>query len=77
MTSLTLGPIIGKVTETSARILVEYPADTHVTMKLIKSGSKSHPTVEKLCSANVPTVFHFDELDLNTIYKVETADGSI
>jgi len=66
---VNLGPIIGKVTHNSARILVEFNKVQEVTCFL--QSDKGETKICKLISrANMPVVFKFDNLRPKTHYKV-------
>lgn len=69
---ITLGPIIGKVTYDSARVLVEYAYNATETLSLIApNGSKVD--CQRQVIANRPVVFEFRGLSPKTIYKVVSA----
>jgi PhoD-like phosphatase len=71
--NVTIGPVIGKVTESSARILLEVDSDSKVTCTLsplIQDDLKSH-TLTLSVIANRPKIFVFDNLDANTRYRVQ------
>lgn len=63
---LLIGPIIGKVTATSARILIEIGESKNITMTL--NGSQKE-TLQ--IEANKPTAFQFQGLSPTTKYTVK------
>lgn len=66
---ITLGPIIGSVTDSTARILVEFERSGTETISLVSpEGTKSQCT--KQVPARRPTVFSFTGLSAKTIYNV-------
>jgi hypothetical protein len=66
---IVCGPIIGTVTETSARVLLEVDQDCEVIMKLYNDQSTCKYK-EKL-KAKMPTVFKFENLQKSTMYKID------
>ncbi len=66
---ISLGPIIGKVTSSDARILVEYTQNSFETLSLISPEGKKLDC-KKQVFANRPTAFLFTGLLPKTIYKV-------
>lgn len=68
-TKLLVGPIIGKVTRTSARILIEVAQPGEYTLELKPAqGEKISST--RIFFAEKADVFHFSALQPNTTYKV-------
>jgi len=89
---ITLGPVIGKVTERTARILVEFKKSGHITMFLKEvSTKKKRPNRKKPKNirrtlrvvANTPIVFKFRNLHRGRKYvisfspKLKTKSGLI
>jgi hypothetical protein len=69
MAKMTLGPVIGKVTDTTARILIEADATVQVTCTLIGSGLPPLQQAKKL-TKDRPSVFSFAGLQPATPYSV-------
>lgn len=69
---ISLGPIIGKVTSTEARVLVEYTQDSLETLSLIAPDGQQIDS-QKQVLANRPTVFQFTGLTPKTIYTVASS----
>lgn len=69
---LILGPIIGKVTESTARILVEANAECVVEccLKKISGGEREEHKLEMKLPAKLPTVFRMTGLTAGTKYTV-------
>jgi phosphodiesterase/alkaline phosphatase D-like protein len=73
---LTLGPIIGKVTSDSARILAESDAADNVTVLLKRGGSLAASQTLALSAGRI-AAFRFQALSPQTDYRVEvTGAGS-
>ena len=77
LTTVLVGPVIGKVTENSARILVEIDKGISLTLILIEeetenSNLKSLETFSQTvqCFPKFPKIFIFDNLKENTKYSV-------
>lgn len=77
-----LGPVIGKVTPNSARILLEISESGQIAITLEKESPpletvgtnhmrKAHPTVQKMLVAGRPGIFVFENLDPATRYIVK------
>jgi len=66
---VNIGPVIGKVTHNSARILVEFNKVKEVTC-ILQSDQGERWTCKLISKANVPVVFKFDNLRPKTHYKV-------
>lgn len=71
-----VGPVIGKVTENSARILLEISEQGKVAMALENVGTTHHKNtphsrVEKMLEAGRPGIFIFENLDPATRYRVK------
>ncbi|CAM6102417.1 unnamed protein product [Calypogeia fissa] len=73
-----LGPVIGKVTQNSARILLEISETGKVAIVLEKESPplanhmhKSHPSMQKMLLAGRPGIFVFENLDPGTRYIVK------
>ena len=73
MAKMTLGPVIGKVTDTTARVLVEADGGAQVTCTLTGPDVPAIEQKKKL-PKNRPTVFSFTGLQPSTPYSV-TLDG--
>jgi phosphodiesterase/alkaline phosphatase D-like protein len=70
------GPIIGKVTTNTARILVEFEHSGYVTMKLSsKDNNKKHLIVENALGLT-PMIFKFDNLEPNTRYNISLSNSN-
>jgi hypothetical protein len=67
--SMTIGPIIGKVTSTTARILAEFTFNGKVTC-ILTNPSKETIKVERDAILNIPIVFPFINLTEFTEYTV-------
>lgn len=66
---IKLGPVIGMVTETTARVLIECSADCEVRCFLTDAYGVQHGSVLR-CPKNLPVAFQFDELRCGTFYRV-------
>ncbi|MGB3618533.1 MAG: alkaline phosphatase D family protein [Catalinimonas sp.] len=77
MPTLTVGPVIGKVTATTARVLVEVDTEAEVTLTLRSDASAPHRITQRL-PADRPQVFSFENLRPAATYdlRVEGAAGS-
>ena len=69
------GPVIGLVTTSSAKVMLEVDETTEVTMQLRASG-RQHIS-KKLLRALVPTVYQFEGLHENTIYQITIPEVSV
>ena len=69
---ITLGPIIGKVDENSARILIEIDQEIELTIELKEIDSRTNQTmiIKHLCNPKYPKVFKFLGLKSQTRYEV-------
>ena len=65
---LITGPIIGKVTNDSARILIESDIDKDISMILISNDSKL--SLNKTIMSRTPTIFEFTNLVPYTKYFI-------
>jgi hypothetical protein len=70
MAKLTLGPVIGKVTDTTARILIEVDAAVQVTCTLIGAGGLPPVQQVRKMVKDRPGVFAFTGLQPGTPYSV-------
>jgi hypothetical protein len=70
MAKMTLGPVIGKVTDTTARILIEADASAQVTCTLLGSGGLPPLQQIKKLTKDRPSVFSFSGLQPDTPYSV-------
>eukprot|EP01056_Protomagalhaensia_sp_Gyna25_P004259 Protomagalhaensia_sp_Gyna_25__4258@NODE_387_length_3619_cov_99_504469_g297_i0_p1_GENE_NODE_387_length_3619_cov_99_504469_g297_i0NODE_387_length_3619_cov_99_504469_g297_i0_p1_ORF_typecomplete_len660_score118_58PhoD/PF09423_10/3e18Pecanex_C/PF05041_15/2_2Pecanex_C/PF05041_15/4_2e02_NODE_387_length_3619_cov_99_504469_g297_i0652044 len=66
---ISLGPVIGMVTDTTSRILIEVSDSCDVKCFLTDKYGVQHGCTRR-CHRNTPTVFALDELRANTYYKV-------
>mgnify|MGYP000873027149 CR=1 FL=1 len=66
---VTLGPIIGKTTDTSARVMLEFLQDGEEVLTLTAPDGQTH-TCRRHVIANRPVVFQFDNLLPQTKYTV-------
>ena len=64
-----LGPIIGKVTNTTARVAIEIEHNNEVTCILTSLSGKQF-TCRRLPEKGFPTIFKFSGLDPKTLYQV-------
>lgn len=65
---IVCGPIIGTVTDTTARILIEVDQDCEVIMKLY--NDKNEYKIKNFLSGKMPTIFKFENLEVHTKYFV-------
>lgn len=66
---ISLGPVIGMVTDTTARILIETSETCQVKCFLTDKYGVQHGCTRK-CQRHVPSVFTLEELRADTYYKV-------
>eukprot|EP01055_Gregarina_sp_Pseudo9_P002339 Gregarina_sp_Pseudo_9__2338@NODE_264_length_3359_cov_2970_012349_g247_i0_p1_GENE_NODE_264_length_3359_cov_2970_012349_g247_i0NODE_264_length_3359_cov_2970_012349_g247_i0_p1_ORF_typecomplete_len576_score124_37PhoD/PF09423_10/1_3e19_NODE_264_length_3359_cov_2970_012349_g247_i0641791 len=66
---VSLGPVIGMVTDTTARVLIETSETCQVKCFLTDKYGVQHGCTRK-CQRHVPTVFTLEELRADTYYKV-------
>ena len=66
---VSVGPVIGLVTDKTARILAEVSADTELQCYLMDEGGEQHGVSQRMV-ANKPHVFAFSGLSPDTRYKV-------
>jgi len=83
-TIITVGPIIGKVTENYARVLIELNKNTTLTLELYEINYQKNKNgisnkiifnkpiflVSNDCDAFIPQIFEFKNLQENTRYKI-------
>lgn len=69
-TAIVTGPIIGKVTTTTARVLIEFNSAIPITVILTDPIGTQFP-VTKNVTASIPTPFTFEGLLPNTKYTVD------
>jgi hypothetical protein len=69
MAKITVGPVIGKVTDTTARVLIEVDDDADVTCTITSKGGDSAKNTASF-KAGRPSVFAFKKLQPNTEYAV-------
>lgn len=72
MSNITLGPIIGLVTKTTARIMIEISQFKSVTC-ILKSEKRIIEKIEDV-NGDIPYIFKFDNLEPNTKYEVSFRD---
>lgn len=68
---LLIGPIIGLVTDTTARVLLEYDSDVSVTVTVVSTSSGKGSSVTKTLKERRPTIFKFGNLEPFTKYTVK------
>ena len=66
---VTLGPIIGKTTDTSARVMLEFSQDGEEVLTLTAPDGQTHTCLRRF-HANRPVVFQFNNLLPKTKYTV-------
>ncbi|MEE9464368.1 MAG: alkaline phosphatase D family protein [Candidatus Neomarinimicrobiota bacterium] len=69
MANLTIGPVIGEVTDTTARILIEVDQAAEVSCRLQGNNGELHNSNQDF-NAGRPGTFQFEGLDQSTLYKV-------
>lgn len=69
MAKMTLGPVVGKVTATSARILAEADGDAKVTCILKDPAGRETPATVTLVK-NRPSIFSFQGLSPDTVHQL-------
>jgi hypothetical protein len=69
---LICGPVIGRVTSTSARILVEIKDKSIVTLQLTPLNSQKSKNIKKskLLESKTPTIYEFTDLTPECLYKI-------
>lgn len=70
MARLILGPVIGKVTATSGRILVEADRDAQVEIELVPPGDADGHRVGLDLDGGIPQAASFNELTPDTSYDI-------
>jgi len=73
---IRLGPIIGKVTNTTARLTIELESSQEVTCTLTSSTGKQI-ICRRVPENGFPTVFKFSELEPQTLYKVSLDNNTL
>ncbi len=68
MAKMSLGPVIGKVTDTSARVLIEVDADVQVSCATTSPNGSATQTIP--CTKNRAAVFHLNNLSPETEYEL-------
>ncbi len=68
MAKMTLGPVIGKVTDTTARVLIEIDADAEVRCDATSPNSSATQTIA--CTKNRAAVFQLKNLSPKTEYQL-------
>ena len=71
--NVTIGPIVGRVTSTSAIILLEAAEDCHVELLCVDQLTGILYTNSKLMKRNRPTIFTFNQLSPGRAYDVRLA----
>lgn len=66
---LVVGPVIGTVTATTARILIEVNDNAEILV-VVTDGQGNDTRSNKPCTAGIPSLFHFEGLSQNTGYSV-------
>mgnify|MGYP002620199319 CR=1 FL=1 len=69
--TIVVGPVIGKVTDTTARILVEFKIKGYITCKLFLDDGQKADELTLEVPAGFPIVFKFNNLKPNTKYHVK------
>lgn len=69
MPRITVGPVIGKVTNTSGRLLIEVDSDAEITC-IATPGSGTAITRTRSFKQNIPAVFSFEDLTPETEYRI-------
>lgn len=69
-----LGPIIGLVTGTTARVLYEFNFEGSVTSTVKEMHGTTTTECTRECKAGIPVAFEFHGLELNTRYEVFLPD---
>ncbi len=68
MAKMTVGPVIGKVTDRSARVLIEVDANVEVTCTATSGGGTVTQTIA--CTKERAAVFQLRNLKPQTEYKL-------
>lgn len=68
MAKIILGPVIGKVTDTSARVLIETDDDVQVTCDATSTNASATKTIN--CTKQRPAVFQLNNLSPGTEYAL-------
>lgn len=66
---LLVGPVVGKVTSTSAIILVEIDACAEVNLHLVPESGDSI-VIDKILEENLPSTFYVTDLKPDTKYQI-------
>jgi len=69
MATMTLGPVVGKVTSRTARVLIESDTTAEITCTAALGG-KAKSTSKRKLTANRPAVFELTDLSPNTGYTI-------
>eukprot|EP00440_Ansanella_granifera_P009825 gb/GFBE01010646.1/.p1 GENE.gb/GFBE01010646.1/~~gb/GFBE01010646.1/.p1 ORF type:complete len:518 (+),score=96.82 gb/GFBE01010646.1/:1-1554(+) len=81
MATVLVGPVVGRVTDTTARILVEVSAAVDVTLlaSRLEEGARASQSVTLSLECKRPTVFKVTDLEPDTSYSVvlEGVTGSV
>jgi len=70
MTRISVGPVVGRVTESKARLLVEFDRTASVDV-IVKSSGGDHQRFSVHVVANTATVFEIARLVVGRTYRVE------
>lgn len=68
--SIVVGPVIGEVTDTTARILIEVDAAASVTCTLTSKDLSTKLTATTTFAAGIPAVFKFSGLPQATFFNI-------
>eukprot|EP00756_Hemistasia_phaeocysticola_P038357 Hpha_TRINITY_DN16753_c2_g9::TRINITY_DN16753_c2_g9_i1::g.77736::m.77736 len=71
MAKAVLGPVIGTVTESTARVMYEFSEDCEVTVTVTSKASGESVSCTKEAPANLPCIFTFEGLEPAVRYTVE------
>lgn len=70
MARLVLGPVVGKVTSTSGRVLVEADRKAQASIELVPHGDGERHSVSLDLEGGIPQAASFQELNPNTHYDI-------
>ena len=72
MTRISVGPVVGRVTKSSARVLVEFDRAAEVIVT-VRSNAGDDQSFSLTAEANTPTVFDVEQLVIGRSYRVQCA----
>lgn len=75
--AVTLGPVVGRVTGTSAVVLMEFARDTHVELLCVDQITGAEFSCTRLARALRPCTFTFDLLVTNRAYDIVLAEPGV